>query len=77
MERKHSLEEFVQMTAMVQVTHKDFDAMYQRFGIDEPTWYAIAAHWMARIGADPTLAEKFQQMMFAELERLQAAPPAP
>jgi hypothetical protein len=74
---KHTLEEFVQMTAMVQVTHKDFDAMFARFGIDEPTWYSITAHWMARLGADPSLAQKFQTMMFAELERLQSVPASP
>ena len=70
-----TLEEFVQMTAMVQVNKKDFEKMYAHFGIDENQWQQIAMHWMSRIGNDAEFSTKFQAMMVEEMGRQQGAQP--
>ena len=71
-----TLEEFVQMTAMVHANGKDFQRMYDHFGIDEVKWQEIAMHWMGKIGNDPALRQRFQSMMNDESERLADAPTA-
>jgi hypothetical protein len=68
-----TLEQFVQMTAMVHANNKDFQKMFAHFGIDDAKWQAIAAHWMARIGSDPELGARFQKLMMAEVARLERA----
>ena len=68
-----TLEEFVQMSATVNVNGKDFEKMYAQFGIDEDRWQAIAMHWMGQIGNDPAMGARFQTMMMAEVERLRAS----
>ena len=68
-----TLEEFVQMTAMVNVNGKDFEKMYTHFDIDEERWQAIAMTSMGEIGNDAELSARFQQMMMAEVERLRSS----
>jgi hypothetical protein len=68
-----TFEEFVQMTAMIHATGKDYERMYSHFGIDEATWQKIAMHWMEQIGNDVELRHRFQAMMAEETERQRAA----
>ena len=67
-----TLEEFVQMTAFVHSHNKDFEKMFTHFGISDAEWQAIAAHWMAKIGNDPEMGARFQNMMKAEMARLES-----
>jgi hypothetical protein len=70
MENPPSLEQFAQMTAMVNAGDRSFDKMYAKFGIDESQWTQIAGHWMVRLGDDIALGQRFQQLVRAELARL-------
>ncbi len=68
-----TLEEYVQMTSMINCGDKSLDKMYARFNIDPVKWSQISTYWVDKIIADPQFGAQFQTMCDEEIARLEAA----
>ena len=68
-----TLEEYVQMTAMINCGDKSLDKMYARFNIDPVKWSQISTHWVDKIIADPEFGVQFKSMCDEEIARLETA----